>query len=140
MTKVIHYEGWQMECCGDPFKIGDHVEWRVGKMTPDESDICGDYGNKELDYYEDHHDISDKTAKDKFEHLSGRVISIQRLYNIYKEMNGTLYPGKSKLIPASDTGKSFDDMGEYRFNGLIVEVDQEAIRPLTDDEYIEIVR
>ena len=140
MTKIIHYEGWQMECCGDPFKIGDHVEWRVGKMSTDESDVLGEYGDMKVDYFEDHHDISEKTTQAKFEHISGRVASIKSLYNIYSERNGALYPGKSKLIPADNTNRSCDDMGEYHFNGMIVEIDQETIRPLTDREYTEIIR
>lgn len=140
MTKVVHYEGWQMECCGDPFKIGDHVEWRVGKMSTEEFDILGEYGDMSIDYYEDHHDITDKTDKDTFAHLSGKVTSIKYLYNIYEEINNTLYPRQAKVVPVNATTRLYDDMDEYRFNGLIVEVDQETVRPLTDDEYIKIIR
>jgi uncharacterized protein DUF6578 len=25
----VFYEGWQMECCGDPFTVGDRVEWTL---------------------------------------------------------------------------------------------------------------
>ena len=28
---VVFIEDWQIQCCGDPFKIGDNIEWTVWK-------------------------------------------------------------------------------------------------------------
>jgi hypothetical protein len=30
---VVSYEDWQMQCCGDPFKIGDSIKWPVYKWV-----------------------------------------------------------------------------------------------------------
>lgn len=24
---VVSYDSWQMQCCGDPFSVGDKIEW-----------------------------------------------------------------------------------------------------------------
>src|SRR5665647_3806107 len=29
MTELIWVDGWQMQCCGKPFAVGAHVEWRL---------------------------------------------------------------------------------------------------------------
>ncbi|RFU82381.1 hypothetical protein DY218_33320 [Streptomyces triticagri] len=35
MRKVL-YEGWEMECCGEPFSVGDEVDWELS-LIPDEA-------------------------------------------------------------------------------------------------------
>lgn len=139
MAKTVHYEGWQLACCGDPFKVGDRIEWCVGMSSVDESGIYGEYDGH-VDYYENHHLSAEHTDKDKIEHLSGTVNSIKLLYNIYTEKNNVLYPGKSKLIPTDNTEIPHEDIGEYRYNGLIVEVANEIVRPLTDSEFVDLVK
>ncbi|WP_028811289.1 DUF6578 domain-containing protein [Streptomyces flavidovirens] len=32
----IMYESWQMECCGEPFSVGDEVRWPLALHEPDE--------------------------------------------------------------------------------------------------------
>jgi hypothetical protein len=32
----VYVEGWQLECCGAPFAVGDEVEWTL-MLTPDPS-------------------------------------------------------------------------------------------------------
>ena len=44
MDYKVYYEMWQMECCGEPFSVGDTVKWLVQKaefidMPIDVSDI-----------------------------------------------------------------------------------------------------
>ncbi|STZ63032.1 Uncharacterised protein [Moraxella lacunata] len=47
-TATVFCENWQIDCCGDPFKIGDNVEWDCN-YTYD------DYRIKEAQYeYEAH--------------------------------------------------------------------------------------
>lgn len=29
MTVLVWVDGWQMECCGEPFGVGDEVLWRL---------------------------------------------------------------------------------------------------------------
>ena len=46
----VYYENWQMMCCGDPFAVGDEVEWTVHLSTRRS-------GQEKLhvDFYEDHY-------------------------------------------------------------------------------------
>ncbi|OEJ58708.1 hypothetical protein BGM19_12590 [Streptomyces agglomeratus] len=32
----ILYDDWQMECCGEPFSVGDEVRWRLSLRTPED--------------------------------------------------------------------------------------------------------
>ncbi|MBT2399539.1 DUF6578 domain-containing protein [Streptomyces sp. ISL-100] len=32
----MKYDDWQMECCGEPFSVGDEVRWRLALRGPDE--------------------------------------------------------------------------------------------------------
>ncbi|MET9516558.1 DUF6578 domain-containing protein [Streptomyces sp. NPDC002994] len=35
----IKYDDWQMECCGEPFSVGDEVRWRLALRGPDEGAV-----------------------------------------------------------------------------------------------------
>ncbi len=30
------YDGWQMECCGEPFSVGDEVRWQLSLHRPED--------------------------------------------------------------------------------------------------------
>lgn len=32
----IKYDDWQMECCGEPFSVGDEVRWQPAPRGPDD--------------------------------------------------------------------------------------------------------
>ena len=55
---LIWYDGWQMECCGDPFAMGDVVEWTLD----DHPDVAwlgaavGDELARQIAYAEEHHE------------------------------------------------------------------------------------
>ncbi len=36
---TVLYEGWQMQCCGQPFGIGDMVKWDVFAFNKTLTDI-----------------------------------------------------------------------------------------------------
>ena len=48
MTCNVFYEDWQIQCCGQPFKVGEIVHW-TGEDADDE--IKGFH----IDFHEDHH-------------------------------------------------------------------------------------
>lgn len=62
----IFYDGWQYECCGEPFKIGDAVKWGAAKFEP-----VNGFVFKDADYsYEAH---GEETCE-----ISGCVAAITR--------------------------------------------------------------
>ncbi len=44
----IYYEGWQIQCCGEPFKIGERVHWTGESYDYDIKDF-------HINFNEDHH-------------------------------------------------------------------------------------
>ena len=46
----IYYESWQLQCCGDPFSVGEKVEWTCAE--PGESKYAH---GLPLDFVEEHH-------------------------------------------------------------------------------------
>lgn len=62
MTATVWVSGWQMECCGDPFSVGDEVEWPL--REPDRPWLESTLGTTtaaEVTYMEDHHGTDDAT-------------------------------------------------------------------------------
>lgn len=79
----VLYDDWQMQCCGDPFSVGDCVEWLV--CPPNVLKTSVDVGN--IDYWYEAHDSSATLFR-----LKGRVVKILGLYESfvpsYKLPNG----------------------------------------------------
>ena len=46
----IYYESWQLQCCGDPFSVGEKVEWTCAE--PGEFKYAH---GLPLDFFEEHH-------------------------------------------------------------------------------------
>lgn len=47
---IVYYESWQLQCCGDPFSVGERVEWTCTKPGK----FKEAHGVK-LDFVEEHH-------------------------------------------------------------------------------------
>lgn len=67
MQAMIFYEDWQMDCCGDPFAIGDDVNWVCVKGDDGALVAC--------DYYYDAH--ADEYAKQFY--ITGQVMDITQI-------------------------------------------------------------
>jgi hypothetical protein len=84
---------WQMECCGEPFAVGDSVEWSL----TDEPDVdwleaaIGTELAADITHQEDHHDAERDVIVRR-----GKVLSIRCAYCRYAPKPGgderTLYP------------------------------------------------
>lgn len=72
---TVLYEIWQMQCCGQPFRIGDVVEWSVFVFG---KGVVGT--DKEIDYIYDAHYETDEGLYI----LRGTVCRIEALFTIYK--------------------------------------------------------
>ncbi len=121
---VVHYDTWEMDCCGTPFNIGDVVEWDVSKFEA--GDDCNEIIEiPQDDYcYNAHHFPEDvKVFK-----LTGRVAKIQLLY--YKrESNGKYHvPVAGKLIPITETKDFEDDLGEFSPSMYVVHLESWNIK------------
>lgn len=71
MKLKIYYEGWQYQCCGDTFGVGDAIKWGVVKFD------AKDWIFKDADYaYEAHEKIEREVC--------GRVRAIRAISYSYE--------------------------------------------------------
>ena len=126
---VVFYEGWQMECCGMPFAVGDNVKWLVLKETQLNSPV--DVGK--VDYcYEAH-----SSAWEELFVLEGRVEKIDILYQNYepsKDNPRYLVPVGGKLMPAKKTNDLEEDCDGMRATGYVVRLSGVTVRPAKKEE------
>ena len=131
----IYYESWQLQCCGDPFSVGERVEWTCAKP--------GKFNNiygVTWDFVEDHH--GDDT------HLVTGTITriISERSETPKSDNQVVY-GEVGLIREDiqfadgwESWKDDDDTMHYTLWGYIVElkvVTVEKVRNKWNKEYEE---
>ena len=124
-------DSWQIECCGDRFKIGESVKWRLvhfGKAI-DSYKTVGD-----IDYlYENH-----PTNSDGYYVITGTVASIEV---IFAKFVSDPSQGK-KVMRISDTYTKpvreaaiwVKNERKYEFDGYIVHFEDYEIRPEEKDE------
>ena len=125
----VFYDSWQLECCGNPFKIGDSVKWLVLK----ESELNTPVDMGRVDYcYEAH--SSDWT---ELFVLEGRVERIQTLYQKYepsKENPRYLVPTGGKLSDSAQAKGFEKNDGEMKATGYLVSLADCSVRPAKQQE------
>jgi hypothetical protein len=115
-----------MQCCGDPFAVGDEVEWTLD-AEPDlewlESAVGMDLARR-IVYAEEHHGgVPDDTPTTR-----SKVLAIKTAHSRYAPQTPggkTLYPvaGSSVLRDVDRVDGSESNLPEMRFNGYVVEVE-----------------
>jgi hypothetical protein len=127
---VVWVTAWQMECCGEPFAVGDRVSWSV-RNDPDvewlTAALGADVGTTVTHAEEHHTDDGEDLPR-----LEGRVVTIKRAWGRFEPVN----PGDSIHCPASGSERFLDvresdgierhAFSELSFNGWVVELDLEA--------------
>ena len=132
----VLFDDWQLQCCGDPFAIGDCVEWLVCLPTNPKTSV--DIGR--IDYYYEAHDSAATLFR-----LKGRVVKIQGLYEkfvpSYKLPNGTqMFKGvdgelrelfsaspRSEFLHSADGWGRRDD--DREISAYIVELENCSVKP-----------
>ena len=128
---LIWYDGWQMECCGDPFAIGDVVEWTLD----DHPDVAwlgaavGDELARQIAYAEEHHEDGGPGTTRR---ARGEVRTIRCAFcDFGRIVDGDdashPVPGTAALV-AADRVDGTEGRGERRelarrFIGYVVELD-----------------
>jgi hypothetical protein len=124
---TVCIEHWQMECCGDPFKIGDRVEWTAVKGVPF-NDIL-DVGA--IDYWYENHFETDGNVFI----ITGTVVQITLIYYYY-ELNTdqkTYFPTSGILAETNqaDTCR-IDDKDGARFAEYCVKLKDVSVEKYED--------
>lgn len=135
---LVWYAAWQMECCGEPFAVGDVVDWTLGDVVDVEwlaAAVGGDLA-ADVTHVEDHHDVDEGTTVRR-----GTVRGIRCAYCRYAPVAGgdrkMLHPvAGTAVITAKDRVDGGEGMGgtppvdgqhvsegHLIFNGYLVELD-----------------
>lgn len=123
---TVLYEGWQMECCGQPFSIGDVVKWDVFAFNKTLTDVT-----QTIEYiYDAHYETSDGLLT-----LQGTVYQINAIYTKYKSSTDN----PQFLIPVSSLLKSIvkadgdeEEMNGMTFNSYIVVLRDVSIKEVAN--------
>ncbi|MFE7632295.1 DUF6578 domain-containing protein [Kocuria sp. NPDC057446] len=98
MMIEVELREWEQQCCGDPFRIGSAVTWKLVARDPDED------GDRPMPgYWEEHHDQTPENVP----HLpvTGTVRSAQALHYAFDEGPN---PGELTVRPGSEVAVDLD--------------------------------
>ena len=122
---TLYYESWQIQCCGDPFAVGDKVEWEC--ISP--SAYKNAHGTI-IDFDEDHHGFAThaiegvitKIIAERSEFPKGkREVRYDKAETIKEEL---------QHADGWESDKRDDETTERTFWGYIVELKDVTVRPL----------
>ena len=119
------YACWQMQCCGDPFKIGDVVKWLVCEPHGEIRAVV-DLGH--LDYWYEAHDTEIQLF-----YFTGTVTSIKGLFEQYIQSEDDprfWFPTKGELIDITSADGWEEPKGDLEIIGYIVELENCSIEPM----------
>ncbi|MFI7579800.1 DUF6578 domain-containing protein [Kocuria kalidii] len=98
MVIVVDISEWEQQCCGDPFRVGSSVTWKLVASPPGQ-----DSGEPAARYREEHHDQTPEHVP----HLpvTGAVRSIAALHYAYDPGPS---PRELTLRPGSEVSVELD--------------------------------
>lgn len=125
---TVFYESWQLQCCGDPFAVGDIVEWTC--LVPSQ------YKNAHgipIDFDEDHHGSASHS-------ISGTVSKIIAERSEFPKGKREVWYNKAttiqeelKLANGKESDYPDDDTTERTFWGYIVLLTDVKVEPIKND-------
>lgn len=126
-TCKLYYESWQLQCCGDPFAVGDKVNWTCVMPT--------EYKNAHgiiIDFEEEHHGFATHS-------ISGTVAQIIAERSEFPKGKRVVHYPQAKTIQeeipkANGHEKDFssDEKTDRTFWGYIVTLKDAVLKPLPD--------
>lgn len=126
---VVWYASWQMECCGDPFAVGDEVAWTVEEDVNDEwfSAALGPDIAASITHAEEHH-----SDEEHVKTIGGRVLSIAGAWCAF----GPAKPGDRVHVPLAGSARFVEvreaeaadreTFPDLNFNGWVVALELTA--------------
>ena len=125
---TVYYESWQLQCCGEPFAVGDLVNWRCLVA----SEIKNAHGFI-IDFEEDHHDLSTHI-------ISGTVSKITAERSEFAKGERIVYYHKASVIQNEiqeangyESDYKSDEFTDRTFWGYIVTLRDAVVNPLVTD-------
>jgi hypothetical protein len=123
---TVWVDSWQMQCCGEPFRIGSQVAWTLGRPDLDWLNaMLGADARQSVDAAEEHHGgLPADTMPTR-----GTVTRIAAVHCGYAPRPGsdsrTRYPvaGSGVLTELDSADGWTTDLGELNFVGYLVQLE-----------------
>jgi len=117
----IWVDGWQMECCGEPFSVGSEVAWTLGDHDPTFLHLVlgSDGPASRVDAVEEHHGGVPADAPA----TAGVVTAIRAVFARYAPDAGAVAPVPDSgwiVDVTTASGRSPTDTDHRRFAGYLV--------------------
>ena len=128
---TIYIDGWQIQCCGDRFKVGEFVKWRVENYNKriEQYEAAG-----EFDYYYENHPMN----SDGYFTFTGIVVGIDIIFARFvpdpSQGEKVLICSDTFIQPTKEAAIWIKDEREYKFDGYIVHFEDYQIYPEEKDE------
>lgn len=126
---TIYYESWQIQCCGDPFSVGDKVEWTC-LIPQDGKNAHGII----LDFAEDHHGFATHS-------IVGTVSKIIAERSEFPKGEREVWYEKAQVVHEElqradgwESDLDDDETTDRTFWGYIVKLKDVAVKPLAKSE------
>ena len=116
---TVWVDNWEIECCGNGFKIGDAISWDVSKWRT----VFPDSLTRNMDYaYNAHASMDDVVYK-----IDGIVLKIEAIYTLYKLIERKNIPTAHRFEPFDGEayGQHLPSIGAYKFTGYVVLLEYE---------------
>lgn len=122
---TVYYESWQIQCCGEPFSVGEKIEWTccIPRETKDAHGII-------IDFEEEHHGFPTHTITGTVSKIIAERSEFPKgLREIRYEKADII---REELHNADGWEREFkdDDETERSFWGYIVELRDAFIKPI----------
>jgi hypothetical protein len=116
---------WQMDCCGDPFRVGDRIQWE-GYVTPNgfRDDVLGPLLASTVTHAQEHHE-SDHPGSVA---LTGTVTGIKAVYckwvpSAENQRIRVVAPGSGRIFEWEEAEAFQQPIDGLDWNGYLVDVD-----------------
>ena len=98
----IYYEAWQIQCCGDPFKVGDEIQWTGHYIGVWDSKV-----EQYVSFVEEHHGMDDDYL------IRGKITRIYA--EVDKKDNHGIYAAKAdrQLLEQTEADGYLEDQSLY---------------------------
>jgi hypothetical protein len=128
---TVHIESWQIQCCGDRFKVGESVKWRVIQYNK----VMKHYESAgKMDYYYENH----PTKSDGYFVFTGIVAGIDVMFTrfIPDPSKGKKWIQRSDayIKPVREAAIWVKNENKHEFDGYIVYFEEYQIRLEEKDE------
>ncbi len=121
MERIVWVQDWQIQCCGDPFTLGQRVSWTLsGELDRDYlASVLGEEAAARITDYADHHETRATTL------IEGTVLSIDAVWCRFAPRGWdilSLYPvpGTTLIKPRTSGDGWEEERRSLSFVGYVV--------------------